>query len=92
MACEVPRCLFCGPLRTMPPACGCRLAHWPCAAPMAPTRVQVLGTFISALVFGLATYLLVLVGIVSRSHLAGAPFVECLLYGEAWGPGCQAGG
>ncbi|KAL4430540.1 hypothetical protein ABPG77_005780 [Micractinium sp. CCAP 211/92] len=43
----------------------------------------VLGTFISALVFGLATYLLVLVGIVRRSHLAGSPFVECLAYGSA---------
>ena len=44
----------------------------------------VLGTFISALVFGLCTYLLVLLGIVRRSHLAGSPFVECLAYG-GWG-------
>lgn len=54
------------------------------ASPSLPTthNQQVLGTFISALVFGLATYLLVLVGIVRRTHLAGAPFVECLAYGE----------
>lgn len=43
----------------------------------------VLGTFISALVFGLCTYLLVLIGLVRRSHLAGSPFVECLAYGAA---------
>ncbi|PSC74995.1 sodium hydrogen exchanger 3 [Micractinium conductrix] len=43
----------------------------------------VLGTFISALVFGFATYLLVLLGIVRRSHLGGSPFVECLAYGSA---------
>ena len=43
---------------------------------------QVVGTFISAIVFGVATYLLVLVGIVRRGHLAGSPFVECLMYGE----------
>jgi NhaP-type Na+/H+ or K+/H+ antiporter len=43
----------------------------------------VLGTFVSALVFGLATYALVLVGLVRRSHLAGSPFVECLAYGAA---------
>ena len=42
---------------------------------------QILGTFISALVFGLATYLLVLLGIVRRSHLGGSPFIECLAYG-----------
>jgi hypothetical protein len=46
----------------------------------------VLGTFISALVFGLCTYLLVLLGIVRRSHMAGSPFVECLAYGR-WGFG-----
>eukprot|EP00887_Chlorella_sp_A99_P005897 scaffold1.g5897.t1 len=43
----------------------------------------ILGTFISALVFGLATYVLVLIHLVSPSHLAGAPFIECLLYGSA---------
>jgi NhaP-type Na+/H+ or K+/H+ antiporter len=43
----------------------------------------VLGTFISALVFGLGTYLLVLLHIVPRSHLGGAPLVECLMYGAA---------
>ncbi|KAL4436987.1 hypothetical protein ABPG75_004126 [Micractinium tetrahymenae] len=43
----------------------------------------ILGTFISALVFGLTTYLLVLIRIVRRSHLAGSPFVECLAYGSA---------
>ncbi|PRW57911.1 sodium hydrogen exchanger variant 1 [Chlorella sorokiniana] len=43
----------------------------------------ILGTFISALVFGLATYLLVLLGIVRRSHLGGSPFIECLAYGSA---------
>ncbi|GAB4823231.1 hypothetical protein N2152v2_010277 [Parachlorella kessleri] len=43
----------------------------------------VVGTFISAIVFGVATYLLVLVGIVRRGHLAGSPFVECLMYGSA---------
>ena len=42
----------------------------------------ILGTFISALVFGLCTYFLVLLGVVRRSHLGGAPFVECLAYGE----------
>ena len=39
----------------------------------------VLGTFVSALAFGLATYALVLLGIVRRAHLAGSPLVECLL-------------
>ena len=39
----------------------------------------VLGTFVSALTFGLATYGLVLLGIVRRGHLAGSPLVECLL-------------
>lgn len=43
----------------------------------------VLGTFISTLIFGLLTYLLMLLHIVKRSHLGSAPLVECLLYGEA---------
>ncbi len=46
-----------------------------------PCPTQILGTFISALVFGLATYFLVLLGIVRRSHLGGSPFIECLAYG-----------
>lgn len=47
-----------------------------------PCWLQVVGTFISALVFGILTYILVVIGIVRRSHLAGSPFVECLMYGE----------
>ncbi|KAI3434634.1 hypothetical protein D9Q98_002701 [Chlorella vulgaris] len=43
----------------------------------------VLGTFLSAMAFGLGTYLLVVLGLVRRSHLAGSPFVECLAYGAA---------
>lgn len=53
-----------------------------CACPRLLVPVQILGTFISALVFGLATYFLVLVGIVRRSHLGGSPFIECLAYGR----------
>ena len=43
----------------------------------------VVGTFISSIVFGLFTYLLVLIGVVRVSNLAGAPLVECLMYGSA---------
>jgi NhaP-type Na+/H+ or K+/H+ antiporter len=42
----------------------------------------VVGTLISTLLFGLATYFLVLIHVVRRSHLGTAPFVECMLYGE----------
>lgn len=61
-------------LRTLPP-------------PSPPPSTQVVGTFISALVFGFATYFLVLLGLVRRSHLAGSPFIECLAYGERDGGG-----
>lgn len=47
--------------------------------------VQVVGTFISALVFGFATYLLVLLKVVNITSMAGAPLVECLMYGEHLG-------
>lgn len=54
------------------------------------------GTFISSLVFGFATYALVLIGLVRRSHLAGSPFIECLAYGACLpaeeGSGAQEGG
>ncbi|KAL6782170.1 hypothetical protein ACKKBF_B39330 [Auxenochlorella protothecoides x Auxenochlorella symbiontica] len=43
----------------------------------------VVGTFISALVFGFATYLLVLLKVVNITSMAGAPLVECLMYGSA---------
>ena len=43
----------------------------------------VLGTLASTLVFGIGTYMLVLIGLVRRSHLGGSPFVECLMYGAA---------
>ena len=39
------------------------------------------GTFISTILFGLATYFLVLIRVVKRSHLGPAPLVECMLYG-----------
>lgn len=43
----------------------------------------VLGTLASTLVFGIGTYMLVLIGIIRRSHMGGSPFVECLMYGAA---------
>lgn len=43
----------------------------------------VLGTFISAITFGLGTYILVLLHIVSPSSLGSAPFAECFMYGAA---------
>ena len=43
----------------------------------------VLGTFISAIVFGLGTYFLVLLHIVNPSNLGAYPFAECLMYGAA---------
>lgn len=43
----------------------------------------VLGTLLSTLAFGLGTYMLVLLHIVSRSHMGGSPFAECLMYGAA---------
>lgn len=48
-----------------------------------PCSYAVLGTFISALTFGLGTYFLVLLHIISPSHMGGAPFVESLMYGAA---------
>ena len=42
----------------------------------------VVGTLVSTILFGLATYLLMLMHIVKRSHLGTAPLVECMLYGE----------
>lgn len=45
------------------------------------TVFAVLGTVISTLVFGLLTYLLVLIRVVKRSHLGTNPLVDCLLYG-----------
>ena len=46
------------------------------------------GTFVSALVFGLLTYFLVIIHVVSRSALGPAPLTECMLYGA--GPGTPA--
>lgn len=43
----------------------------------------ILGTFISTLTFGFGTYVLYLIGIIRRSHLGGAPFLESMLYGAA---------
>ena len=43
----------------------------------------VLGTFISAIAFGLGTYILVLLHIISPSNLGTAPFAECFMYGAA---------
>ena len=51
----------------------------------------VAGTFISTLLFGLATYFLVLIHVVHRSHLGTAPFVECMLYGAPALAGPAAG-
>jgi hypothetical protein len=42
----------------------------------------VVGTIISSVLFGLLTYLLVLLHIVKRKHLGTAPLIECMLYGE----------
>ena len=46
------------------------------------TLFAVAGTFISALAFGILTYLLVVLGAVKRAHLGPAPLIECLLYGK----------
>eukprot|EP00891_Asterochloris_glomerata_P000623 jgi/Astpho2/623/Aster-04465 len=46
------------------------------------TLFAVAGTFISALAFGILTYLLVVLGAVKRAHLGPAPLIECLLYGS----------
>ena len=46
------------------------------------TLFAVAGTFISALAFGILTYLLVVIGAVKRAHLGPAPLIECLLYGK----------
>ena len=43
----------------------------------------VLGTFISAVVFGTVTYTLVLMHIISPKSLGAAPFAECFMYGAA---------
>ena len=43
----------------------------------------ILGTFISTLTFGFGTYFLYLMGIIRPNHLAGAPFLESMLYGSA---------
>ena len=43
----------------------------------------VLGTFISAMVFGTCTYLLYLMRIISPKSLGMAPFAECYMYGAA---------
>ena len=42
----------------------------------------VAGTAISTLVFGLATYCLVLLRVVKRKHLGPQPLIECMLFGE----------
>jgi hypothetical protein len=54
----------------------------PHSPPMHAGLVQVVGTFISAVVFGVGTYLLVVIGVISKSHMGGSPFVECLMYGK----------
>ena len=46
------------------------------------TAFAVVGTFISTLVFGLATWLLLLLRIVKRQHMGTSPVLTCLLYGE----------
>ena len=46
------------------------------------TLFAVVGTLISTILFGLVTYLLMLMHVVKRSHLGTAPLVECMLYGE----------
>ena len=43
----------------------------------------VLGTFISAIVFGTVTYTLVLLHVISPASLGAAPFAECFMYGAA---------
>jgi sodium/hydrogen exchanger 8 len=43
----------------------------------------VLGTFISAIVFGTVTYSLVLMHVISPKSLGAAPFAECFMYGAA---------
>ncbi|KAK9915576.1 hypothetical protein WJX75_001018 [Coccomyxa subellipsoidea] len=45
------------------------------------TLFAVVGTLISTILFGLVTYLLMLMHVVKRSHLGTAPLVECMLYG-----------
>ena len=45
----------------------------------------VVGTAVSTLVFGLATYALVLLRVVKRKHLGPQPLIECMLFGEADG-------
>ena len=48
------------------------------------------GTFVSTLVFGLLTYFLVIIHVVSRSALGPAPLTECMLYGaEPWACFCH---
>ena len=42
----------------------------------------VAGTALSTLVFGLATYCLVLLRVVKRKHLGPQPLIECMLFGE----------
>ena len=42
----------------------------------------VVGTAVSTLVFGLATYALVLLRVVKRKHLGPQPLIECMLFGE----------
>ncbi len=42
----------------------------------------VVGTLVSTILFGLATYVLMLMHVVKRSHLGTAPLVECMLYGK----------
>ena len=42
----------------------------------------VVGTAISTLVFGLATYFLVLLRVVKRKHLGPQPLIECMLFGK----------
>ena len=39
------------------------------------------GTVISAFVFGLGTWFLTLIGIISKKHLGSNRFLECLMYG-----------
>ena len=54
------------------------------------TLFAVAGTFISTLVFGLLTYLLMLSHVVSRASFGSAPLVECFLYGGAPISVCQS--
>lgn len=49
------------------------------------------GTFVSTLVFGLLTYFLVIIHVVSRSALGPAPLTECMLYGaDPWSCLCPS--